>query len=514
MAIQMTKAQYEAKYGATPTSTAPVKMTQAEYDAKYKPSLPVNKKEGYFSRVAGEYTKAGQDIVSGINKSAEEVQKGLNQGGIGGALNVAKGLGRSALRTVGGVAGATFAPITEAPIVKPALEAVSTGISKIPGVETIVQKATELAKKHPESAKDLEDIINIATIAGGSSLQKPMGATLEKTGVALEKSGLKSADIAKKSFAKELIMPVETKAVKLGQVKRTSEASGFFKKDIVNPTQTETKMAEEISKISGISEKNTYQKNYNLVKDYNVSQAEKLENDVAKNNFAISKEITISKLDESAKSLSESPLITGDAETMANKLINGAKKFVESNEANGSGLLKARKEYDNWVLSQKPKAFDAKAENAFTIANRSIRDTINTVLDENAVNLGVKESLRSQSTLYRAMENIAPKAAEEANTPIARAFQRMANAVGLKNKIVQQVAAIAGIGGLGAAATFAPGAVVVGGGGFLVYRAGKLVMSPEMRIALGQLLQKAGNLINPADKNIIQKAIIQYGESE
>jgi hypothetical protein len=67
---------------------------------------------------------------------------------------------------------------------------------------------------------------------------------------------------------------------------------------------------------------------------------------------------------------------------------------------------------------------------------------------------------------------------------------------------------------LGAAATFAPGAVVVGGGGFLVYRAGKLVMSPELRIALGKLLQQSGHLMNPGDKEIIQKAIIQYGESE
>ena len=199
---------------------------------------------------------------------------------------------------------------------------------------------------------------------------------------------------------------------------------------------------------------------------------------------------------------------------MAGRLIEGAKKIIEKNEGKGSGLLKARKEYDAWVLSQKPKAFDATAENAFTVANNTVRDTLNTILDDNATNLGIKDSLRKQFNLYKAMENIAPKAAEEANTPITRAMQRIGQTLGTKNKIVQAIAAAVGIGGLGAAATFAPAAAVLGGVGYVIYSGGKLILNPQVRILFGRLLQTSSHLLNPEDKRIIQNTINIYGKSE
>ena len=151
----------------------------------------------YLERVSLGYEKAGQDIISGIQKSSQEIQQGLQQRGIGGAVEVGKGLLRGGLRTVGGVAEATFAPITETPIIKQGLKAIGTGISKIPGVDIIVQKAIELAQKHPELAKDFKNIVDIATVGIGSGVQKPIGTALEKTGIAVEKSGLESANIAK-----------------------------------------------------------------------------------------------------------------------------------------------------------------------------------------------------------------------------------------------------------------------------------------------------------------------------
>jgi hypothetical protein len=505
MAFQpLTKEQYQKAINAGFT---PQQIIEMEKKRKAENAEP---EKGYLSRVYGEYKEAGQNIISGIEKGAQTMEQGIKQGGVSGALKTIGGALESGLRTVGGVAGATFAPITEAPIVRPALEAIGTGISKIPSVDIIVNKANELAIKYPERAKDFQDIVNIAILGGGKTAQKPLATALEKTGVGLEKSGIKSAETATKTFAEKLVMPVETKAVKLAQVGRTTEAKGFFKKDIIAPTKLEVQAAEEVAQIPGISSKNTFQKNFNIVRDYNVGQAKQLEADIARYDFAISKKEVLSKLDEAAKSLQDNPLIVGDAEKTANKLIGGAKQFIQANEAKGSGILKARKEFDNWVLRQKPKAFDAKSENAFTIANKEIRDTLNTILDENATNLGIKDSLRKQFSIYRAMENIAPKAAEEANTPIRRAFNNVMKTIGIKNKLVQAVAAAVGIGGLGAAATFAPAAVVVGTAGFVFYKAGKLVMKPEVRIAIGKLLQTSGHLINPADKKILQDALEAY----
>src|SRR3990167_8257193 len=459
---------------------------------------------GYFIRVAAGYKKAAENVMSGIQEGATTIESGQKRGGVLGALEQVGGALRGGLRTVGGVVESTFNPIVEAPGIKQGLEAIGTGISKIPGIDVIVKKAMELSKKYPSAAKDLQNIIDIATLTGGKVAEKPLGKAIEKAGVSIEKSGIKAAELSKNTFAQELVMPIETKAVKLAQVKRTTEAGGLFKKDIVAPTVLETASAKEVAQISGISPKNTYQKNFNIVRDFNIQQAKQLESDISTYDFIIPKQEIISKLNKAAETLQENPLIVGDAEKMAGRLIEGAKKIIEKNEGKGSGLLKARKEYDAWVLSQKPKAFDATAENAFTVANNTVRDTLNTILDDNATNLGIKDSLRKQFNLYKAMENIAPKAAEEANTPITRAMQRIGQTLGTKNKIVQAIAAAVGIGGLGAAATFAPAAAVLGGVGYVIYSGGKLILNPQVRILFGRLLQTSSHMLNPEDKRIIQ----------
>lgn len=492
----LTKEQYDSaiKSGFTPQQ---IIANETQRKAQNAPQP-----QGYFSRVGQDYATAGKNIISGIKEAAGQMQRG----------NVLEGIKTAALRTVGGVAGATFAPITEAPVIKPGLEAIGTGIAHIPGVDIIVQKANELAQQHPELARDFQNIIDIATLGVGSGIQKPIGTALEKAGVAVEKSGIVAIDIAKQTFAQKLVSPIETAAVKLQQVGRTTEAPGFFAKDIVTPTKMEAQAAKEVAQIPGIAEGNTFQKNFNLVRDYNVVQAKQLEADLTKYDFVIPKKEVISKIDQAAKELQANPLIVGDASKTASRLVAGAKKFIQENEGKGSGLLKARKEYDSWVLSQKPKAFDAKSENAFTIANKTIRDTMNTILDENATNLGIKDSLAKQSSLYRAMENIAPKAAQEANTPLLRAFDNVGKILGVKSRLVQAVATAVGIGGLGAAATFAPAVATLGGVGFIIYKAGKLVMKPEVRIALGKLLQESGKLLNPADRKILQDAYDSYQE--
>ena len=376
----------------------------------------------------------------------------------------------------------------------------------------IVQSLTDLSEKHPEIAKDIQNTIDIAILTAGAKAQKPTGTGLQKAGVSIERAGVKSARIIKEKFAQKLVSPIETKAVKLSQVGRTTEAGSFLKTDIVTPTAFELRVAQEVSKIPGISAKNTFQKNFNIVRDYNTTQAKQLVSDIAKYDYSISKKYVLSQLDDAALNLKKSPLIVGDAEKTANKLLVGAKKFVESNKATGSGLLEARKQFDNWVKTQKPKVFDARSENAFTIANDRIRQTLNAILDEKAVNLGIKDSFAKQSSLFTAMSNIGPKAALEANAPLFRVLDKWGKVIGYKSRTVQLLAAAVGIGGLGAAATFAPAVAVLGGVGFITYKAGKLVMSPQVRIALGKLLQTSGHLLNPVDRKIIENAIKTYSK--
>ncbi len=509
----LTEEQYNSAISAGFT---PEKIVQMEQQRKQQNVVPP---PNYLQRVGQQYSQAGQDIKQGIQEGAQQFEQGTQQGqssdlgtAIKGGLSAVGGLVRSGLRTAGGVAEAAFAPITEAPGVKQGLEAAGNAITKIPGVTGVVQKATELAQKHPQAAKDVKNVADIATLGVGTGVAKPAVSALEKAGGSLERSGAAAIDANKFNFAQDLVKPMDSAASKIEQVKRTTESGGLFKKDIVTPTPQELDSAKEVAQIPGISAENTFQKNFNIIRDYNVQQAKQLESDLAKYNFIIPKKEIMAKLNTAAEALKESPLIVGDAEKMANRLIEGAQKFVQKNEGKATGLLQARKEYDQWVLDQKPKAFDAKAENAFSLANRSIRDALNTTLDENATNLGVKDSLKKQSALYRAMDNVAPKAAEEANTVFGRSLQRIGKELGTRNKLVQTLAAATGVGVFGAAATFAMPLTIASGAAFLTYRAGKLLMKPGVRLAIAKLLKDSGELIDPVDRAIMQHALDTFTE--
>lgn len=470
---------------------------------KPKVQAPVQEDRGFLGNVK-------EDFKSRAERGGEEAYRAQT-----GEINPAQGALRVAgqgAAFVGDVAGEAAMSLGKTLLPKRAEEAIGSGVQKIAEskpVQATMEAYQGFKEKHPEAAKDLEAFVNIASIIpvgeGARIGSKVAGKGLTATGEALERSGIEAAESQKSKFVRELVRPEQTKAVKEAQVARTTEKGvGPFKRSVVEPTPKELRIESEISKIPEVSESNTYQQNYNIIRDANVAEAVDLEKAVKANDFVIPKREVISRLQGAKSELAKSPVLVGDAEKTADKLLAGAIDFVNKNEGKGSGLLKARKEYDKWVLSQKPKAFDAKAENAFTIANKEVRRVFNDILDESAPDVGVKESLSRQSALYDALDVIAPKAAKEADTAVMRAFQKMAEKVGLKTKVVQQIAAVAGIGGLGAAATFAPAAAGVGALTFLGYQGGKLLLKPQVRVYLGKLLKEAGGVLEAGDKAILE----------
>jgi predicted proteasome-type protease len=173
-----------SKYG-TPVSTtsstgATSAVTPTNDFSKY--GTPISEQQtvqtvsepNYFQRVAEQYKKGGEDIVSGITKSAEQISTGQAQGNVQGLGNVLGGIARAGIRTVGGVAEAAFAPITEIPIVKKVLEFGAEKIAGIPAITNLITKGSELATKYPEYAKDIQNIVDIATLGVGGAVEKPL----------------------------------------------------------------------------------------------------------------------------------------------------------------------------------------------------------------------------------------------------------------------------------------------------------------------------------------------------
>ena len=460
-----------------------------------------------------------EGVQSDLAQRQQSVQKGISQGDnplSTGFQAVGQGIG-----LLGDVLLRGLGAVTPDVIEKPIVGAIQSGVKKVAQTDTaqrITKSVTDWAAQNPEAARNLESVINVASILplgkGATAAGKVAKTGVAKTGEALEKSGLKALEAEKASFARRLIRPIQTSKVKVEQVGRTTETGvGPFKRSIIQPTAQELRAEQAILSIPNLSPTKTFQQNYNLISQANRIESQSLQTALRGSDFFYTKNVLRDKLDGVAARLAQNPALVGDSQKTARKIVAKAKEIIDSKPPTGSSLLQARKELDRFIESQKGgNVFDPKTDNAFTIALREVRQEINTFLDEQAVIKGVpkrvRESLSRQSALYDALENIAPKAAQEANTAIGRAFQRMMEAVGLKNKIVQQIATIVGIGGLGAAATFAPMAALIGVGGFVTYEGGKLLLKPGLRVKLGELLREFSRTApkSPENQAIIQKA--------
>lgn len=497
-------------YGAQPTQDATAQRLAA-FDAAVAKATPP-KPTGFVSNVQQDVAQR-QANVQGVKASDQNIGSKILQT-VGQSAGLLFGdLPLEALKSVNSALGGLPAKaFTDLPGPVNSLLQIMKSPQAQQGMSTISKGYQELKEKHPEAVGDLEALFNIASVAPVGIAEKGAanlgGEAMSMAGKGLQASAKASTEKGLADYALQLVRPEETKATLTSEVGRTTETGmGPFRGSVVTPTYSEARAAEHVAQVPGISPKATLQRNFNAIKEANVAEAKNLEDKVAANNFVIPRKEVVGKMKAVQTALRASPLIVGDAQKMASRLIQGATRIIGENEGTGSGLLKAKKDYDKWVLDQKPKAFDAKAENAFTMANREIRNVFKDVLDKNAPNAEVKASLAKQTALYDAMENIAPKAAYEANTAFGRALQRVGTVLGTKNRVVQTVAAAAGIGGLGAAATFAP--IVAGAGipAYLIYRGGKLILNPKVRGALGKLLETAGNAMNPADRRLLRGAL-------
>lgn len=475
--------------------------------------------EGFIEESADALRKRGERLREGIDRRAEEgapliekvsdtvVQAGAET--IGGAFDVGfEGLeaGFEALPDM------IKEPIKEgASNVGEALANTKAGQAIMGALGKAAEVYDQLKETNPEVADNLRAAFEFAsiipTIRGAKGVKQASG-TMRKTiggaGDILEESAEASIKKGRKGFIEELVQKPQTMKVKEAQVPRSTETGKVFKKTTIVPDADEKRAARAIFDIQGVSEKNSFQQNYTAVQKANQAEAKTLKKTLAKpgNNAAVPKKELKSRLSNAAKELAEDPTLTGDAEKTAEKMLNKANQIIDEMNGDVSGTLKGRKKFDKWLESQKAKAFDQKTENAFEKAKNAIRREWNDFLDEKAVNVEVKQSLRRQSGMYTAMDTIGKKAAKEADDVIGRLMQRVDKLLGTKNKAVQVMAAAAGVGGLGAAATFAPmvlyGGIAIGTG----VEGIRLMLKPALRKNAGRAL------------NVIKKAIPEAAEKE
>lgn len=377
----------------------------------------------------------------------------------------------------------------------------NTSAGKVAGdaLEGGIKSYKEFRESFPAEAKTLEATVNIGLLLAPVKVKvKAEPSILGKTAKAIEISAQRSIRRSRRELIKDLVSPVKTKKVLEAETARTTEVGkGPFKRSQVALSPRELEMAAEIKKITGVNNKKTIQGNLNAVIEANKNIAIELNETLKNSKIIIPKTEVISNIEDAIERLiRENPVVVGNAETTARRVAQKAKELVESKPGTPKGILDARKELDAWIKSQKgDKAFDPIMENALSVAVRSVRQSLNNTVSNSIPSARVKASLKRQNILFEAIDNIAPKAAKETNNAIFRAWENSAKVLPFRGRANQELALLFGIGGLGAAAKFAPWITAAAGATVASIVAKKIIMSPNTRKGISLLIKMTDRAI-------------------
>lgn len=364
----------------------------------------------------------------------------------------------------------------------------------------------KFAEENPRAARNIESVVNIGLLAAPVSrsakpsvIQTTQERRLLERGAESLRAGAEVQEARiRTSFIDDLISPKKSAKVRLEETARTVE-EGALRTKKVSLSRGEQIVAREIETIPGVTESKTLQGNLNAIRTELGVEAETLLAQLQESRVLIPRVETRRALEAAGKSLEGSPTLTGDAAKTASRLVDSAMKFVNENPGTSAGLLKARQQFDKFLTTQKRNALgDVPMENALTIAAKEIRQTMNQIIATKNPSAGVRTSLDRQSNMFRAMDNIGPKAADEAGNVVVRAWQNAMSVLPFRGQFNQLMATGFGIGGLGASARFAPvftGMVALGG---IAYFGGKAVLSSAAKKATASLLTQIDKAIKVA----------------
>lgn len=472
----------------------PVEPTQAKSFLR-----PRELATSIFETAKKEFGGAAEDIQAAQKRQAVGEQGFLRTGFTALAQGAQAGLG-TAFGAVIDIASAALPDFIENPLRRKigagfdAFIASESGQKLVRTIQSISETIDTLEPKNQQLVKDIADAaltgVDITAFGvGGKAARRGLvevGAEAGIRGRGLVTRAEKEAVQKVESNLVDLVIDTSTPSKRTAIATRTKEG-GFFRGREITPTASEKRIMEELIQTPGIKVKRSALLNLNAVTKAVEKEAGALKTSLKENNFIFPKKEANSRLITQLDELKNTDTdIIGDSERLADRIFDKAKVFINDSDGTGLGALQARQNFDRWVITKRPKAFEK--QDAFNTAVRSARNTINDFLAEKATKTDVKRSLQRQSRLISAQDVLKIKAGRESATGFIRLLDRATEVLGTKSRIVQILAAGIGIGGLGAAATFAPVALAIGGIGAVVALLIKALKSPASRKALGNVL--------------------------
>lgn len=391
--------------GAAP---APQPTSGYSIQPKFTPKQePTNSTEATESS-EGIGSKLQHRLNEGATALSDAAQRKINP--VSGILQTL-GAGAGAVTDV---VGAGISAITPDFIEKPIKSLVGKGIQKVAETkagQAITKGVSKFSEEHPELSKDIAAVGNIAGLipaVKGISLAK--GAITKGIGNMLGKDALSgivsdiSPTLTAKSGAKAIAKQGTTKSLIKGQIN-----------EVADPVLRETAQVidENIPKFNKL---NTYSEKVESVKGAIKGLAKDLRDNLTKEEInPIMTPDDLMSLDKMLKtSIAQNPVLVGNPGKQAQLIFDQFKRFLpKGRDITMTDVLDARQKLDSWIETIKPKAFDPATENALSVGLRAVRQGANDLMDRRSPSANVKQLLKKQSLLYRAMDNLSEKAAKE-----------------------------------------------------------------------------------------------------
>ena len=354
-------------------------------------------KQGLVSKLIGRGKNIGQEaqnknpLKAGVRVSGE-ISRGL--GDIASsAINQIPGV-EAGLEKAGGVIGVGIKPLVE------------SGVG-----QTVIGAAKEFASKNPETAQTIKDVASdvglVSSLGAGGLVKNAIGKGLGKA------VGKDAISVIANDVAPELTARTGAKAAaKQGLVK------SLIRREITPVMEESTKdIAKTVAdSIPNFSRLGTYTDKLNTTLETAYKMADDLKQQVIQQGS--DRIYPFKELAKTFDDIKPSISIKSDA-TLARQFDLAKEAALETAKKSGgtiSSLFDARKAFDDLVRKEFPTLYDrtnAPMRDAITSMRGAMNDFIESKLPEGS---GFKDSLKTQSNLFRAAENLAPKAFSEVGT--------------------------------------------------------------------------------------------------
>lgn len=378
------------------------------------------------------------------------------------------------------------------------------------------------AQNNPRAARNLEAGVNVAMllapVKGKPKLSKSNGSKIsDRLRLSADRTEFKN----RTEFARDFVLPRQTASVRAERARRglIDETGGnrFTRREINKLDSLEETAAAAVQGI--VDPKRSLVHNVNRVRGEIKKEANRVSAALAKRDVLYNTKHLDEALKGARERLKDVPALNKESRRAANEVIDSLQRILNKTKATQVGgasrrslkaLWDARKQLDaefRRIGKEPSKLADlGTVESGMSIGMREVRNTINQFVATNArKGSGVARGLNKQSALYTALENAAPKAAQEATSALGRMWNRVIKVLPFRGAANQLGALAFGLGGLGAGAVLGPmmsKALWTGAAGYATYRYATSPAARRQLAAVADALETAAR--NP--KYTVQQA--------